>query len=159
MGAASESLQQLCRLTFTRPPLNEKSKSWSLQENFWDKLWSCRNLLINILLRIQEGVWERFIWYFPLCCLVAKSCPVFCNHMNCSPPGSSVHRISQTIVLEWVAIPSPGNLPKPGIPPASSALEADPFPLSFLGSSNYMLCKPLFRYGTGLHTKETAPKN
>ena len=25
--------------------------------------------------------------------------------MNCSPPGSSVHRISQTRILEWVAIP------------------------------------------------------
>ena len=25
--------------------------------------------------------------------------------MDCSPPGSSVHRISQARILEWVAIP------------------------------------------------------
>ena len=27
-----------------------------------------------------------------------------CNPMNCSPPGSSVHRISQARILEWFAI-------------------------------------------------------
>ena len=29
---------------------------------------------------------------------------LFCNLMNCSPPGSSVHGISQARILEWVAI-------------------------------------------------------
>ena len=37
-------------------------------------------------------------------CLVAKSCPTLCNPMDCSPPGSSVHGISQARILEWVAI-------------------------------------------------------
>ena len=32
--------------------------------------------------------------------------------MDCSPPGSSVHEISQARILEWVAI---GDLPNPGI--------------------------------------------
>ena len=27
-----------------------------------------------------------------------------CNHMDCSPPGSFVHRVSQARRLEWVAI-------------------------------------------------------
>ena len=35
---------------------------------------------------------------------VTKPCPTVCNPMDCSPPGSSVHRISQTRLLEWVAI-------------------------------------------------------
>ena len=30
----------------------------------------------------------------------------FCNSMDCSQPGSSVHRILQAIILEWVAMPS-----------------------------------------------------
>ena len=30
--------------------------------------------------------------------------PILCNLMDCSPPGSSVHGISQGIILEWVAI-------------------------------------------------------
>ena len=35
--------------------------------------------------------------------LVAQSCPS-CNLMHYSPPGSSVHGISQARILEWVAI-------------------------------------------------------
>ena len=31
-------------------------------------------------------------------------CLIPCNPMDCSPPGSSVHGISQARVLEWVAI-------------------------------------------------------
>ena len=36
--------------------------------------------------------------------LVSKSCPTLCNPTDCSPPGSSVHRILQARILEWVAI-------------------------------------------------------
>ena len=39
--------------------------------------------------------------------------------MDCSPSGSSVHGILQARILEWVAMPSPGTLPNPGIEPAS----------------------------------------
>ena len=35
---------------------------------------------------------------------VAQSCPTLRNPMDCSLPGSSVHRIFQARVLEWVAI-------------------------------------------------------
>ena len=42
---------------------------------------------------------------------VAQSCPTPCDPMDCSPPGSSVHRSLQARILEWVAIPSPGALP------------------------------------------------
>ena len=37
--------------------------------------------------------------------LVAQSCLILCNSMDCSPPVSSVHGILQVRVLEWVAIP------------------------------------------------------
>ena len=37
--------------------------------------------------------------------LVAQSCPTVCNSMDCSLPSSSVHRILQVRILEWVAIP------------------------------------------------------
>ena len=40
------------------------------------------------------------------CCLVAKLCPTLCDPMDCSPPASSVHGISQARILEWVAIAS-----------------------------------------------------
>ena len=35
---------------------------------------------------------------------VAQSCPTLSDLMDCSPPGSSVHRIFQARVLEWGAI-------------------------------------------------------
>ena len=35
-----------------------------------------------------------------------QPCPTLCDPMNCSPPGSSVHRILQARILEWVAMPS-----------------------------------------------------
>ena len=37
------------------------------------------------------------------CSLVPESCPTLCDPVDCSPPGSSVHGISQAI-LEWGAI-------------------------------------------------------
>ena len=41
-----------------------------------------------------------------LCFLSAHSCPTLYSPMDCSPPGSSVHGISQARILEWVSIPS-----------------------------------------------------
>ena len=38
---------------------------------------------------------------------------------------SSVRGISQARILEWVAIPSPGDLPDPGIEPGSPSLQPD----------------------------------
>ena len=40
----------------------------------------------------------------PGCCLVAKLCLTLCSLMDCSLPGSSIHGICQTKILEWVAI-------------------------------------------------------
>ena len=50
--------------------------------------------------------------------------------MDCSPPGSSIHGILQAKVLEWFAIPSPGNLLDTGIEPESPALQEDSLLLS-----------------------------
>ena len=37
--------------------------------------------------------------------LVSWWCPTLSNPMDCGPPGSSVHRVPQARILEWVAIP------------------------------------------------------
>ena len=42
---------------------------------------------------------------------------ILCGTMDSSLPGSSIHGIFQATILEWVAIPTPGNLPNPGIEP------------------------------------------
>ena len=38
------------------------------------------------------------------CCLAAKSCLTLWDPMDYSPPGSSIHGISQARILEWAAI-------------------------------------------------------
>ena len=51
---------------------------------------------------------------------------------DCSPPGSSVHGLSQARILEWGAVSSSGGLPDPGIEPkfpASPALAGGLFTL------------------------------
>ena len=55
---------------------------------------------------------------------VTQSCLTLCDPMDCGPPGSSVHRILQAHILEWVAISySQGMyLPDPGTEPGSPAL-------------------------------------
>ena len=40
-----------------------------------------------------------------MCVQVIQSCLTLCNPMDCSPPGSSVHRILQARILESVAVP------------------------------------------------------
>ena len=48
--------------------------------------------------------------------LVTQLCLTLCDPVDCSQP-CPVHEISQARILEWIAIPSPGNLPDPGIEP------------------------------------------
>ena len=61
--------------------------------------------------------------------LFAQSCLTLCNSMDCNLPGSSVHRILQERILEWVATSSlPGDLPDPGIESRSPALQMDSLP-------------------------------
>ena len=51
--------------------------------------------------------------------LLAQSCLTLCDPVDCSLPGSSVHGILQPRILEWVAVPSPGDLPDSEMEPAS----------------------------------------
>ena len=62
------------------------------------------------------GYFYKYYTYFWR--LVAKSCLILCNPMDSSPPGSSVHGISQARIPEWVAIsfsrassPTYGSIP------------------------------------------------
>ena len=69
--------------------------------------------------------------------LVTQSCPTLWDPTNCSPPGFSVLGILQERILEWIAIPSPEDLPDPGIEPRSPALQADSLLSELQGRSIY----------------------
>ena len=66
-----------------------------------------------------------------------QSWTTLCNPMNCSPPGSSVHGISQARLPEWMPFHSPGDLPDPGIEPPSPALQAVPLLIEPPGKPRY----------------------
>ena len=57
-------------------------------------------------------------------CLVTQLCLTLCDPMDCSPPGSSVHGISQARYSSGLPCPPPGELPNPGIEPASPVFPA-----------------------------------
>ena len=67
-------------------------------------------------------------------CSVAQSCPIICDPMDCSPPGSSVLGDSpgKNIGVGFHALLQ-GNLPSPGIEPGSPALQADSLPADLPG--------------------------
>ena len=54
--------------------------------------------------------------------MCAQLCPTLCGPMDCSLPDFSVRGIFPVIILEWVAIPPPGDLIDPGVEPVSPAL-------------------------------------
>ena len=45
--------------------------------------------------------------------LVAQTCPTLCDPTDCSLTGSSVHRLLQARILEWVAMPSSRGSSRP----------------------------------------------
>ena len=55
----------------------------------------------------------------PVCVL---SCPTLGDLMDCTPPGSSAHGISQATMLAGWPFPTPGTLSNPGSGPVSPAL-------------------------------------
>ena len=48
-------------------------------------------------------------------CMGAQLCPALCDLMDHSPPGSSVHGISQARILEWVASSCSRGFPIQGL--------------------------------------------
>ena len=77
---------------------------------FWPSvylLW--RNVYLDLLPIIWLGhlfvFWYWLVWTICMWVLVTLSHVWFCDPMDCSLPGFSVHRILQARILEWVDIP------------------------------------------------------
>ena len=93
-------------------PIISSSSRWSLarlpcsthhSQSLISQLWRACNLHDDHNFPVQLGRLEGH--HHPMLCVrVAQSCLTLCNPMDWSPPGSSVHGILQTRILEWVAI-------------------------------------------------------
>ena len=122
---------------FTRVWPKEQSSPWGLDLSFpgwfllggvlmrgegsggvgWTQTLSLQSLPCTAIdLPISCHV-QGFFRLILLACWVVLSCLTLCDPMDYSPPGSSVHGISQARMLE--RFPLPGDLPNPGIEPVS----------------------------------------
>ena len=75
----------------------------------------------------QGTLYQGLAWK----CSLLSHVQLFCNMMDCSPPGSSVHEIFQARILEWVAISSARGSSWPRDPagsPVSPVLQVDSLP-------------------------------
>ena len=77
----------------------------------------------------------------PLKVKVAQSCLALCHPMDCT-----VHGILQARILEWVAFPSPGDLPDQEIEPRSLALQVDFLSAEPQGKPNTICFLPQWIY-------------
>ena len=79
--------------------------------------------------------------------LVSQSCPTLCDPGDSSRPGSSVPRILQVRILEWMASSFSRRSSPPGIKPRSLTLQADFLPFEPPGkalSIYFDLCRYKF---------------
>ena len=89
---------------------------WQFWKNHWGKLGK-----VHKDLSVISYDWKWIFSYL-------SNIFILCDPMDCSPPGSSDHGILQARILEWVAFPSPGDLPDPGMEPGSPPLQTDSSP-------------------------------
>ena len=81
--------------------------------------------------------------------LVAKSRPTLAIP-DCSPSGSSVHGISQTRILKWVAISFFRGSSPPGIKPGSPELQAGDLPTELWGKPWYLVDTLNYRWALAI---------
>ena len=104
MGTGATSLEQTSQL------LSGVLSTNYLENQSLHHLYRTKDGHLKVLLLLALGN-QTFAPDFPaldsvasplLCC--AQSCPTLCDPTDSSLPRSSVHRISQPRILEWVAI-------------------------------------------------------
>ena len=133
-----------------------------LTQGSYPGLWHCRQTLYHLN---QQGSPIKFcLWHHGLCspwsspgqntgvCILSLLQGIFPTQgLNPGLPYCRCilyplsHKGSPRI-LGWVAIPSPADLPDPGIGPGSSALQADSLPTELWGKPQY--CKPTIKKDT-----------
>jgi len=109
---------------------------WATELNWteldWKRLSSSSSQTVTAVMQLKDACsleekmlapWKKS-YGKPNVVLVIQSCPTFCDPMDCSPPGSSVHGISQARILEWVAISFSRELPNPGMANLESVLKS-----------------------------------
>ena len=107
------SANTFCLPSFVSPGMSSIWAHPSLYSQEWEQSRANGRLTPGDQPSWEEHILEIFgvICYHSMTRLVltevkvAQLCPTLCDHMDCSPPDSSVHGILQARILEWVAVP------------------------------------------------------
>ena len=99
--------------------LRDGRKFYRIDYQDWRKLmnWSKITYVESYRVKIRVGLSDSKV-------LVAQLCPILCNPMDCSLPGSSVVGFSRQEYWSGLPFPSLGDLRNPGMEPRSPALQA-----------------------------------
>ena len=124
----------------------DKSIGSSLNKCITHSRRKCKHFSSNTTFK-NSTIYTKYVCFS--CSVVSDSC----DPTDCSPLGSSVHGILQTRILECAAIPSPGDLPNPGIKPGSPALQAD-YLLTELRGKHWVSQVPKWRWNTKMKKKQ-----
>ena len=100
----------------------------------------------NMKKNIYICIYHIHVYINMLCCAQSLQssdfkCPTLWDPMNYSPPGTSVHRILQASILEWVAMPFSKGSSWPRNWTCIfcvSGLQADPLPTELPGKSMHL---------------------
>ena len=107
------NIMSLDCILFWRLPISPGEVCQCLPWPAWPCNDLCSYLTVSYLLTLFQLYWPLYktiILCFWLCvCVCVCVCRTLCNIKVCSPPGSSVHEISQTRTLGWVIISSSGG--------------------------------------------------
>ena len=137
---------------------------WQYFILFMTNIPLCMYILICIYIHVYMCIVCIYIYIYFFFVVVAvvvlqsfSHVQLFCNPMDYSPPGSSVHDVFQARILEWVPISSSRGYSQPRdlINPHLLHWQADSLPLSHQGSPLNtraflisLLCLPAARLGT-----------
>ena len=83
---------------------------------------------------------------------VAQSCPTFCDPVDCSAPGSSIHGVFQARILEWIVTTNLDSLLKSRditLPTKVPLVKAMVFPVVMYGCESWTLELLLLNCGVG----------
>ena len=112
-------------------PINRKLCVWItklIRPNFyisgtWYQCPSLKALIVGIVIYKACQIYSTYLanvslsliltWILCVCAKSLHLCPTLSYPMDCSPPGSSVHEILQTRILEWVAMASSSRSSQP----------------------------------------------
>ena len=84
-------------------PKAHLTSHYMMSDSRWVSTPSCLSGSLRPFL-YSSSVYPCHLFLIPyVCVMCAQSCPTLCDPMDCSLPGSSVHRIFQARILEWVA--------------------------------------------------------